>query len=504
MQKIKINEDFIYYKSPKFIPAGEYYILDGIRPDDITKKSYGLIASQYKDGSFHWLAPGELWVEKIERKIDSPSPGKTALEDILATFEIDESLFHSLRQWQQKTLFRILEKSNRKLGIIAPLGAGKTLLGLIVANGSENSVVIAPRNVHETWLSEAEKWNLRVPRISTYESSRKIKKAEILILDEVLQVKNPEAQRTSEIRRLSRESLCTLGFTGTPQGAKEALDLRWFNAVEPKKPLPDKDFNFKYLFGINPHTEKIKGIDKDHLVVDDWNRERITEFLKPYSQIVELSEISSDLPEISYKKIMLSRPKSWLKIFAGLSGAGTENKKFSQLRQITDGFYYKEDHTPVHESAEKITWIKEFISNYQSESIVIYSNWTASVKKLAEELKEYSPAVLTGDTVDMTAEITRFKGHETSILIANTRISQGMNLQETARIMIFMSNSLNPIDRVQAIGRIYRPGQKKPVVIYDLICEKTLDLKQLEIIEKYKSLSEKQVEALLEKELKNI
>lgn len=110
--------------------------------------------------------------------------------------------------------------------------------------------------------------------------------------------------------------------------------------------------------------------------------------------------------------------------------------------------------------------------------------------------------MIRGDTNDPGAEITRFKTGLTDVLLANARFSQGMNLQERCRIVAFVSWSLNPTDRQQAIGRVYRPGQKRGVQIVDFVAEDTLDARTLELIQGHQQLTAEQVEALLERSLR--
>jgi SNF2 family DNA or RNA helicase len=75
-----------------------------------------------------------------------------------------------------------------------------------------------------------------------------------------------------------------------------------------------------------------------------------------------------------------------------------------------------------------------------------------------------------------------------------------MNLQERARVVMFTSNSLKPTNREQAIGRVYRPGQKRGVVVVDVVAEGTLDEVALKLLDNHRDKSEAYIEAALRRE----
>jgi superfamily II DNA or RNA helicase len=501
LKEIKISpKQFRRYKQNSFIDPGEYYTIDN-RLNQDQKNILKPIAAQDRNGGFHWLLEKELWIKRLIEGDKIQKLNKSITDnDLNSFFSFNIS---NCREWQKRVLMDVYEqliiKSSYKRGIIAPLGAGKTLLGLILGNLSFKTLVVAPRNIHEGWQSEALKWKTNIPRVVTYESAWKVNfEPEILILDEVLKVKNSKALRTQYIQKIN--SLITIGFTGTPTGAREALDLQWINTII-KTALPAREYQFKYLFGVNPRLEYNEGADRNTLVIDSWNQDKISKFTANYIHNIDIKEIAKELPEREYIIYTVPFPKEFQSISKGMY-AQNNSKALSQLRQCSDGFLYTVQKGALKLNTEKIKQIIDIIENNTGESFVIYANWDYSVKALKEALINYSPSVLAGDTKDMNSEISRFKQGKTKILIANSRISEGMNLQENCRIMIFMSNSLNPIDREQAEGRIYRPGQKRGVKIIDIFGS-PLDKRQLEVLKKYKNFSSNYIEKLLMEEFLN-
>jgi hypothetical protein len=184
------------------------------------------------------------------------------------------------------------------------------------------------------------------------------------------------------------------------------------------------------------------------------------------------------------------------------NGGGTENgasKRVAQARQIADGFILDDLGDASELDRNKVNAVVEWATSTE-EPVVIYAAWDWTVTTLAAELKDENPAVLRGGA-DYGVELEKFLNGSTRVLIANTRISTGMNLQGRCRLMAFASNGLSPIDRQQAEGRIVRPGQKDGCVIVDFLSEDTLDEKQLEILQNHGELSETMVESMLAREL---
>lgn len=99
--------------------------------------------------------------------------------------------------------------------------------------------------------------------------------------------------------------------------------------------------------------------------------------------------------------------------------------------------------------------------------IVIFAYYKGAIEFLAEEFKEYNPAVLYGGTSDSTAEVNRFKNDDSCRMIILNWIAggAGLNLQNASNI-IFYECPTSPKDATQAIARCDRTGQKELVNVY--------------------------------------
>lgn len=508
-------DEYSFYKGKEpgekeYVPAGAYYKLSGGRLSPLQKNCFSPMACTSPTGQFTWLLPPERWIKvhfdgflPPERenygKVDTSNPESQAA--IAEALKIEKATVEKAREWQRTFiadgLLSLERTGTYRRAAIAPLGAGKTLAGLMISALGKNPLVLAPKHLHGEWKSEAVKWGFKPPACSTYESAYKFmaKDIDVLIEDEILYVKNEQAKRSRETRILSERAKVVVGFTGTPTSVSP-MDLRWLNCVYPGA-VPANEKNWRFLWGTDTKLVEVTA-GRNAYVTTKWNEDAISKFTSPYVLIVDMKEIQAELPEITYKRVYVPQPKQYEAILAGCATESSKAKAIAQARQCSDGFVENDLHVPVEFNTDKIDRIREVVET-TGEPIIIFANWNHSIDKLVESFSSYSPAVVRGGA-DYTSEIERFKNGETKLLIANARIAEGMNLQEVARIEIFMSWCSSPVKRQQAIGRVYRPGQKRAVTIIDVVAENTLDETTLNLLEAHKDETDAFVEAALRTE----
>jgi hypothetical protein len=292
-----------------------------------------------------------------------------------------------------------------------------------------------------------------------------------------------------------------MGLTGTPTGAKKALDWRWLNVIQPTC-LPEKERTWMFLVGENPHLKEVAE-DKKVYVVDSWNEKKIAALVSPNAETIPTIDFMVDVPDKQFIYLWTKTPRKYKLAIKGAFTKGHQSKARTQALTLSDGFFYDDHHQPQWQDTNKIDVVEELIKETHSdEPVVIFASWKATINKLVETLKDFNPAVVTGDN-ESSGEVQRFTSGETNIVIINSRLTTGMNLQR-ARIGIFVSNSTNPIDKKQAIGRLHRPNQKQKVIFYEIMARGTLDFPLREGLEKYENESENYIQALLDETLKEM
>lgn len=129
----------------------------------------------------------------------------------------------------------------------------------------------------------------------------------------------------------------------------------------------------------------------------------------------------------------------------------------------------------------------------KGEKVVVFSTFKESVNYLKEELLKYNPLICTGDVKDseISENIDKFQNEPSYKLIIATHQKMGTGVTlNAASYMIFIDTPFNASEFNQSCDRIYRIGTKRPVFIYNLICENTIDERVAQIVEKKQAISD--------------
>jgi SNF2 family DNA or RNA helicase len=124
--------------------------------------------------------------------------------------------------------------------------------------------------------------------------------------------------------------------------------------------------------------------------------------------------------------------------------------------------------------------------------ILVFSQFTRMIALIETELKtrdiEYSK--LTGQTRKREEAIERFKSGDANVFLISLKAGGvGLNLTEADTVIIY-DPWWNPAVESQAADRAHRIGQDKPVFVYKLITENTVEEKILAMQEKKRALAD--------------
>ncbi len=149
---------------------------------------------------------------------------------------------------------------------------------------------------------------------------------------------------------------------------------------------------------------------------------------------------------------------------------------FNDLRTICDMDPTTGDSSKLNRAVELLKEITD-----RGEKCVVFSYTLGPLRELARRLRAEmgdNAALLTGELeLDQRGRIIRrFRTDaQCSVLLASMRVaSEGLTLTE-ANHAIFINRWWNPSTNSQAIDRIVRIGQHKPVTIYNLTCTNTVE-----------------------------
>ena len=128
----------------------------------------------------------------------------------------------------------------------------------------------------------------------------------------------------------------------------------------------------------------------------------------------------------------------------------------------------------------KAPFVAEFVKMLlESEQKVVLYGWHHAVYDVwRDALKEFSPVFFTGEESPAEKERSRlaFVEGDARVLVMSLRAGAGLDgLQHVCRTVVFGELDWSPGVHEQAIGRVFRDGQKEPVAAYFLHCDDGAD-----------------------------
>ncbi len=471
-----------------------------------------------------WKGAKELRELSLKLKnfkgIESVTPAKTLNAELRAYQQFGLDWLHFLYSF-------------RFGGILADdMGLGKTIqtLALLQLLKSKNqlnapTLVVMPTSLIGNWKSEIEKFTPELSYLELYGTDRaekfgqmaehdiilttyqlaqrdeeKYKKEKFLyiILDEAQKIKNPKTKMAVAIKSFSSEY--KLALSGTP--IENHLGELWsiFDFVMPG--FLENLKLFKSLYQ-NP-------IEKEN---DMTRRALLNKKVAPFILRRTKDEVALELPSKTeiVKRATFSKAQATLyenirvtmekKVREAIKGKGLSRSHITildallKLRQVCcHPQLLKLDSAKKMEESAKLELFLELIEELQNEGrkVLVFSQFTSMLSILEEKIKErkYSYTKLTGATRKREEAIEKFtKGDASIFLISLKAGGVGLNLV-AADTVIHYDPWWNPAVENQATDRAYRIGQDKPVFVYKLIVENSIEEQILKLQEKKRTLQE--------------
>ena len=321
----------------------------------------------------------------------------------------------------------------------------------------------------------------------------------LVAIDESTTIKNPGAQRTKNILRLSKLSKYRRILTGSPV-TKSPLDLYtqcFF--LDPWLLDHDSYYTFRTRYALMK-TANFNGRSVQ-LVVGYKNLSELSEKLKPFSYRV-LKDDCLDLPSKTFMKRIIQLSPEQKRLYqqmksmalAELNGKmlTTFNAvtQIMRLQQITCGHFKADDDSIQEIKNNRITELMNVLEEVEGKA-VIWAHWRHDIATIVREIeKEYPGSVMTyyGETTteDRQKAIRAMQDPESKIrFLVGTPQTGGYGITLTgASTMIYYSNGYDLEKRQQSEARIDRIGQKKPMTYIDILAEDTVDEKIVKALRK--------------------
>lgn len=463
----------------------------------------------------------------------------TKLKKELESFDGIEKVAHSsglkatLRGYQQEGLnwFGFLERFGFG-GILADdMGLGKTLQTLaFLQRLKEQSkltqpvLIVAPTSLLGNWKNEAKKFtpdlSLEVHHglkrnkkihlgfesdivITTYALlSRDLALFEQMtfsyfILDEAQNIKNPKSKVHSAAKKINASNAVAL--TGTPM--ENHLGELWaiFDVVMPGFLSDYTTFKQFYQTPIEQeHSGERQESLREKLAPFMLRRtkEKVATELPPKTIMTRSVVFEGDQAKL-YEGIRISMEKKVREVIAE-KGLGRSHitilDALLKLRQVCcDPRLVPLAEAQKVKHSAKLEMLLELVEELLEEGrrILIFSQFTSMLSIIEEALTQRNIPLskLTGITQNRDKVIERFTSGEAHVFLISLKAGGvGLNLTQ-ADTVIHYDPWWNPATEDQATDRAYRIGQEKPVFVYKLIIEESVEEKILTLQEQKKQLS---------------
>lgn len=409
-------------------------------------------------------------------------------------------------------------------GILADdMGLGKTLQLLTAiairwrADPAARFLVIAPTSVVTNWVTQAAAFvpSLRVAAVQKSTGRRGVppdteaatlivttyalvrldpeffakQRWSLVVCDEAQAIKNPNAKGHEAVRSLDAD--ITIATTGTPI-ENSLMDLWSLLDVTTPGLFPDKAAFTSYY-----RTPIEKGRDTERLA---QLRQRIRPFLLRRNK----EDVLTDLPPKQEQQIELELTPAHRRIYdrrlnlerqkslALLDDSPLHAARFqvlsalTRLRQLSlhSGLV-----DPAHADvpSAKIAYLLEQLpllsaGGHQGLVFSVFPTFLRILKPLLEDAG-LRVAYLAGDVLGTkrAAEIDRFTAGDADVFLISLKAGgSGLNLVSASYVWL-VDPWWNPAAEAQAIDRVHRIGQTKPVTVYRLVAADTVEGKVIDL-----------------------
>ncbi len=326
-----------------------------------------------------------------------------------------------------------------------------------------------------------------------------------LVLDEAHYIKNTKTKLYQAFLTLkAQHKLC---LTGTPM--ENHLGEFWaqFNFLLPGFLGGQRQFTKLFRTPIEKHGE----LERKQLLnqrikpfILRRTKDKIATELPPKTEIVQTLRIEGKQAEL-YESVRLAMDSRLKDIIAdkGLKRSQIEVlDALLKLRQVCNHpkLLKLEGAKKVNQSA-KLDYLMETLPEQIDEGrkVLIFSQFTSMLALIEEELIEagITYVKLTGSTTNRQEVVDKFQDGEVPVFLISLRAGGvGLNLT-AADTVIHFDPWWNPAVENQATDRAYRIGQDKPVFVYKLIIENSIEEK----IQKIQQNKAELAKALLSEEV---
>lgn len=406
-------------------------------------------------------------------------------------------------------------KTHKEAVLLLDVGLGKTSCALtaikdLLDSGEVKKVlVIAPLRVAKiTWSDEIQKWDhlsgLRYSVVVGTEKQRlkalekdadiyiinresvewlihkSFKKFnyDMLVIDELSSFKSYSAKRFKALMNMRHRLNRVVGLTATPS-SNSLLDLfSEYKLIDGGKRLgqyithyrekyfdPDKrNANVIFSYKLKPFAEEAIYSKIDDITISM----KAVDYLKMppilYNEIkVELDQKERKIYEILKKDMIVALED---KEIDAMNAASLSNK----LLQMANGSVYGEEKEVIHLHDKKLDALEEIVEAANGNSVLCAFWYKHDLERIKARFGDKC------QEINSEASIRKWNSGDIQIgLIHPMSAGHGLNLQSGGSILVWFGLTWSLELYQQTIGRLYRQGQTRSVIIHHIVSKDTID-----------------------------
>ena len=406
-------------------------------------------------------------------------------------------------------------KTHKEAVLLLDVGLGKTSCALtaikdLLDSGEVKKVlVIAPLRVAKiTWSDEIQKWDhlsgLRYSVVVGTEKQRlkalekdadiyiinresvewlihkSFKKFnyDMLVIDELSSFKSYSAKRFKALMNMRHRLNRVVGLTATPS-SNSLLDLfseyklidggvrlgQYITHYREKYFDPDKRHaNVIFSYKLKPFAEEAIYSKIDDITISM----KAVDYLKMppilYNEIkVELDQKERKIYEILKKDMIVALED---KEIDAMNAASLSNK----LLQMANGSVYGEEKEVIHLHDKKLDALEEIVEAANGNSVLCAFWYKHDLERIKARFGDKC------QEINSEASIRKWNSGDIQIgLIHPMSAGHGLNLQSGGSILVWFGLTWSLELYQQTIGRLYRQGQTRSVIIHHIVSKDTID-----------------------------
>lgn len=438
------------------------------------------------------------------------------LELILAVPERVVRVFNGLRpyQYQVEGAKFLAERTGALLG--DEMGLGKTMqailaLQMLFSRGEvRRALILCRRTLLSVWESEFAKWapdiyvlKVRGARwererlwqtpapvyLTTYETLREdIRRIpslrtqfDIVILDEVQEIKNAEAKKSRAVR--SVQAKYRWGLSGTPLENRVEDVVSIFRYLEPRA---------------FPQSTPVYSWEPPSTV-----RERI----RPYILRRRARDVLKELPEKVVNEVWLDLTPKQRKAYEAMYSQARDDLRRPGVTRVHVFRWITElkkicNLDPDSGESCKLDYLKEQLDDIveSGDKALVFSHFpNETLRRILPALHPFDPAIFDGSLSERERKnlIDRFQNEPSpKVLLMSVQVGGvGITLTRANHVFHF-DHWWNPAVAQQAAGRAHRIGQTRTVFVYDIYTRGTIEERVYRLLKEKETLFQKVIDDL--------